>query len=326
MKAIYVTQNGGPEVLQLAERPELQVGDGQLLIDVRASGINFADLMARAGTYPAAPKPPMTPGMEVAGTVAAVGANVQGFAVGDRVMSMLAAGGGYAEQAVTDAHMAVKLPDDLDFAPATALLVQGLTAYFLLKEAPLAPGESVLVNAAAGGVGSLAVQIAKLMGAGTVVGTASTDEKRQMVQRLGADAAVNYTQKGWSDEVLRATNGRKIDVFLDATGELDGEGFQTLGEGGRWMIYGSQSGNVAPLAAERVLSMVGTCQVIRGYNLYSAMKDPAGLGAALQELIGWATSGKLVIESGDRFPLSQAKEAHEAIAARKTTGKVVLEP
>ena len=327
MKAITITQYGGPEVLQLTDSPDLQASDGQLLIDVGASGINFADLMARAGTYPAAPKPPMTPGMEVAGTVAAVGAKVQGFAVGDRVMSMLAAGGGgYAAQAVTDAHMAVKLPDTLDFAPATALLVQGLTAYFLLKEAPLAPGESVLVNAAAGGVGSLAVQIAKLMGAGTVVGTASTADKRQMVESLGADAAVDYTQKGWSDEVLRATNGRKIDVFLDATGELDGEGSQTLGESGRWMIYGSQSGNVAPLSVERVMSMIGTCQTLRGYNLYSSAKDPARLGAALQELIGWATSGKLVIESGDRFPLAQAKEAHEAIAARKTTGKVVLEP
>lgn len=327
MKAIYMTENGGPEVLKMAERPDLQAGDGQLLIDVRASGINFADLMARQGTYPAAPKPPMTPGLEVAGTVASLGANVQGFAVGDRVMSLLqTGGGGYAEQAVAEAQNAVKLPDGLDFAPATALLVQGLTAYFLLKEAPLAQGESVLVNAAAGGVGSLAVQIAKLMGAGTVIGTASTPEKRQMVEGLGADAAVDYTQSGWAEKVKAETNGRGVDVFLDATGELDGEGFETLAEGGRWMIYGAQSGNFGSLRGERAGLMLAKSLTLRGYTLYHTMTDAARIVAALQELIGWTTSGQLKIDSGHRFPLSQAAQAHEAIAARKTTGKVVLEP
>jgi NADPH2:quinone reductase len=327
MKAIYMTENGGPEVLKMAERPDLQADDGQLLIDVRASGINFADLMARQGTYRLAPKPPMTPGLEVAGTVANVGANVEGFAVGDRVMSLLqTGGGGYAEQAVVEAQTAVKLPDELDFAPATALLVQGLTAYFLLKTAPLAKGESVLVNAAAGGVGSLAVQIAKLMGAGTVIGTASTPEKRQMVEDLGADVAVDYTQSGWAEKVKAETNGRGVDVFLDATGELDGEGFETLAEGARWMIYGAQSGNFGSLRGERAGLMLAKSLTLRGYTLYHTMTDAARIVAALQELIGWTTSGQLKIDSGHRFPLSQAAQAHEAIAARKTTGKVVLEP
>lgn len=327
MKAIYMTENGGSEVLKMAERPDLQAGDGQLLIDVRASGINFADLMARQGTYAPAPKPPMTPGLEVAGTVANVGASVQGFVVGDRVMSLLpTGGGGYAEQAVVEAQNAVKLPDELDFAPATALLVQGLTAYFLLKEAPLAQGESVLVNAAAGGVGSLAVQIAKLMGAGTVIGTASTPEKRQMVEGLGADVAVDYTQSGWAEKVKAATNGRGVDVFLDATGELDGEGFETLAEGARWMIYGAQSGSFGSLPGERTGVMLFKSLTLRGYILYHSAQDVARLQAALQELIGWTTSGQLKIDSGHRFPLSQAAQAHEAIAARKTTGKVVLEP
>ena len=327
MKAIRMTEHGGPEVLRIAEQPDLQAGDGQLLIDVRASGINFADLMARQGIYAAAPKPPMTPGLEVAGTVANVGANVEGFAMGDRVMSLLqTGGGGYAEQAVVPAQTAVKLPDELDFAPATALLVQGLTAYFLLQDAPLGKGESVLVNAAAGGVGSLAVQIAKLMGAGTVIGTASTPEKRQMVEDLGADVAVDYTQSGWAEKVKAATNGRGVDVFLDATGELDGEGFETLAEGARWMIYGAQSGNFGSLRGERTGAMLARSLTLRGYILYRSAQDATLLQAALQQLMDWTTSGQLKIDSGHRFPLSQAAQAHEAIAARKTTGKVVLEP
>lgn len=267
----------------------------------------------------------MTPGLEVAGTVANMGANVQGFAVGDRVMSLLQTGG-YAEQAVVPAQTAVKLPDELDFAPATALLVQGLTAYFLLKEAPLAQGESVLINAAAGGVGSLAVQIAKLLGAGTVIGTASTAEKRQMVEGLGADVAVDYTQSGWAEKVKEATNEHGVDVFLDATGELDGEGFEALAEGARWMIYGAQSGNFGSLPGERAGTMLFQGLTLRGYNLRRTAQDATSLQAGLQELIGWTTSGQLKIDSGHRFPLAEAAQAHEAIAARKTTGKVVLEP
>lgn len=327
IKAIYITQNGGPEVLQIADRPDLEVGDGRLLIDVRASGVNFADLMARQGTYPAAPKPPMTPGLEVAGIVAGIGANATGFVVGDRVMSLLQTGsGGYAEQVVVPAQTAVKLPDDLDFAPATALLVQGLTAYFLLKTAPLSKGESVLVNAAAGGVGSLAVQIAKLMGAGTVIGTASTPQKRQTIEALGAGVATDYTQSGWAEKVKKATNGRGVDVFLDATGELDGEGFEALAEGGRWMIYGAQSGGFNPLPGERAGIMLFHSLTLRGYVLLRSMQDATSLQAALQELIGWTTGGQLKIESGHRFPLAEAARAHAAIESRKTTGKVVLEP
>lgn len=323
MKAIYIERNGGPEVLQLSERPDLQAGEGQLLLNVRASGINFADLLAREGTYPPAPKAPMTPGLEVAGTIAQVGANVQSFRVGDRVMALLSGGGGYAESALIDSHAAVKLPDELDFAPATALLVQGLTAYFLLQDAPMKKGDSVLVNAAAGGVGSLAVQIAKLLGAGTVVGTASSEAKRELVKSLGADAAVDYTRKGWAEDVKAATNGRGVDVFLDATGELDGEGFDALADGGRWVIYGAQSGEIKGLPGERAGAFLWRALTLKGFSLYSAGER---IPVALQQLISWTTSGQLKIESGDRFPLRQAKEAHEAIANRKTSGKVVLEP
>lgn len=326
MKAILVSEFGGPEVLRIVETPRPEPGVGEVLVQVKAAGINFADLMARAGTYPPGPKPPFTPGMEIAGVVEAVGAGVTNPVPGARVFAM-AQSGGYAEYAVIPAEHAVPLPEGIDFATATALLVQGLTAYFLLEDAPLRSGESVLVNAAAGGVGSLAVQIARLKGAGTVVGTASTDDKRRFVtDALGASAAVDYTKPGWAREIKNTTGGNGVDVFLDATGDLAGEGYDALAAGGRWLVYGSQSGKAADLAANRVNRFVGLGQSLTGYTLYRTMADSTKIAKALGELIGWVANGQLKVATGDRFPLTDAAKAHEAIASRKTTGKVVLEP
>ncbi|MBC8139879.1 MAG: zinc-binding dehydrogenase [Armatimonadetes bacterium] len=325
MKAIQVTQSGAPDVLQIIETPTPTPGAGEVLVKVAAAGINFADLMAREGKYPPAPKPPFVNGMEVAGVVESVGAGVESVKTGTRVFGMVNFGG-YAEYALLAANRSVPLPDGVDFATATALLVQGLTAYFLLEEARLAPGESVLVNAAAGGVGSLAVQIAKLKGAGVVVGTASTEDKRRMVTELGADAAVDYTQSGWSKSVLDATGGKGVDVFLDATGEVAGEGFDTLANGGRWMVYGAQSGNASDLTGERIFTMLFKSQSLTGYVLYRNTANPESVAKALTEMLGWVVSGKLKVETGSRFALADAAQAHIAIADRKTTGKVVLEP
>ena len=327
MKAIQVSEFGGPEVLKVVDLPHPIPGDGQVLVKVAAAGINFADLMSRAGTYPMGPKPPFVPGMEVAGTVETVGAGVAHLAPGARVFGFVPAFGGYAEYAVLPAERAIPLPDGIDFATATALLVQGLTAYFLLEVAPLRHGESVLVNAAAGGVGSLAVQIARLKGAGTVVGTASTDEKRRFVtEDLGATVAVDYTQPGWAQAVKDANGGRGIDVFLDATGDIAGEGFDALAEGGRYLFYGAQSGRMSDVPGSRFGMMLGRNQSIIGYSLYRSVADPEQTVRALRELMGWVLSGQLKVTVADRFPLADADRAHGAIAARKTTGKVVLEP
>lgn len=326
MKAIEVGQFGGADVLKLVEKPRPEPGAGEILIKVGAAGINFADLMARQGVYPPGPKPPFVPGLEAAGTVEAVGAGVSGIAPGARVFGLVQAGG-YAEYALLSAAQAVPLPDGVDFATATALLVQGLTAYFLVEEAPVRPGESVLVNAAAGGVGSLAVQIAKLKGAGVVVGTASTDEKRRFVtESLGATVAVDYTKAGWAAEVRAATGGKGVDIFLDATGEVAGEGYEALGDGGRWLFYGAQSGNASSLSGERILNMLFKSQSLIGYVLYRSVADGDRIASALRELIGWVLSGQLKVTTDDRFPLADAAKAHEAISSRKTTGKVVLEP
>lgn len=326
MKAIEVGQFGGTEVLQVVEKPRPDPGAGEVLVKVAAAGINFADIMARQGVYPPGPKPPFVPGMEVAGVVESVGAGVTGFVPGARVFGLVASGG-YAEYALLTAEQAIPLPDGIDFATATALLVQGLTAYFLVEEAPLRSGESILVNAAAGGVGSLAVQIARLKGAGIVIGTASTDDKRKFVtEQLGATVAVDYTKSGWAQEARNATGGKGVDVFLDATGEVAGEGYDALADGGRWLFYGAQSGNASSLSGERIVNMLFKSQSLIGYVLYRSAADSGRVPNALRELIGWVLSGQLKVITEDRFPLAEAAKAHEAIVSRKTTGKVVLEP
>lgn len=321
MKYIEVQQFGGPEVLQLREEATPTPGAGQLLIEVKAGGINFADLVARSGHYPPVPSAPFRSGFEVAGTVAAVGEGAGNFATGQRVMAMLR-GGGYASHAVVDAQMAVALPDNLDFAPATALLIQGLTAYFLLEAGQLKPGGTVLIPGAAGGVGSLAIQIAKLKGAGKVIGLASSS-KHDKVRAYGADEAFDYNQPGWAGQVRDATDGKGVDIYLDSQGDPGGEGARTLGQGAFWLVFGRQVESGGSLDAQTFMNLIWSGVTIRGYTLYEDMHQ---VGRALPELIGWASGGQLRIEANDRFALADAARAHEAIANRKTSGKVVLEP
>ncbi len=222
MQSIHVEKFGGPDVLQLVEEPNPAPQARQIVVEVKASGINFADIMARDGHYPGVPSAPFRPGFEVAGVVTAWGDGVTGFGGGERVMGLVS-GGGYASYAVLNASEAFALPDTLDFASATALLIQGLTAYFLLETGDLRPGGSVLIPGAAGGVGSLAVQIAKLKGAGKVIGLASP-AKHALVRSLGADAVIDYTQPGWSKQVVAETGGQGVDIFLDSAGRLGRRG------------------------------------------------------------------------------------------------------
>jgi NADPH2:quinone reductase len=328
MKFIQVDQFGGPEQLKLREEATPVPARGQLLVEVKASGINFADLTARSGHYATFSSAPFRPGFEVAGTVAGVGEGVSNFAIGQRVMAVMQGGGGYASHATVEANMAVPLPDNLDFAPATALLVQGLTAYFLLEAGQLKPGGTVLVPGAAGGVGSLAVQIAKLKGAGKVIGLASPS-KHAKVCAYGADDVFDYNRPGWSKQVLAATGGKGVDIYLDSQGELWGEGAHMLGKGAFWLMFGRQARGDSALdakfmgLAKTLTNLIFSGVTIRSYWLNS---DVHRIGEALPELIGWAASGKLCIEADNRFALEDAAKAHEAIAARQTSGKVVLEP
>lgn len=322
MQVIEVTKNGGPDVLAVVEKPTPNPGPDQVLIKVAASGVNFADLMARSGTYPPAPPPPFTPGFEVAGVIETLGDSVEGLHVGQRAVAMVPFAG-YAAYAVADKKQTSPLPDALGFPESTALLVQGLTAYGLLSHAvPTIAGKTVLVSAAAGGVGSLAVQLAKLLGAGVVIGLASTDEKRAKVKALGADFAIDYTQDGWADEVKKVTNGAGADVFLDASGDNANGGLKTLARGGHWIIYGAQNDDEVGLTGRGLTGLIFGAQTIRGYSLYEM--TPEEMADALQKLAAWAVEKRLEIIVTDQFPLSQAADAHRAIEARQTTGKVVL--
>ena len=321
MKAIRINETGGPEVMHLEEIETPAPKEGQALIKVAAAGINFADLAQRQGAYLTRTRTPMTMGVEFAGTVAALGPGVSTPAVGTRVAGV--GEGGYAEYAIAQASSLIPLPPDLDFVHAAAFPVQGLTAYQLLRaSARLEPGESVLVHAAAGGVGTLAVQLAKLMGAGTVVGTASNPDKLALVRRLGADAAINYTEADWVEQVKQATGGKGTDIILEMVGgSIAEQSLQCLAPFGRMVIFGAASGHIAQFTG---IQLMYKNQAIIGYWLTSQLQRTDLIAAAAMEVMQYLVSGKLEIVVGQTFPLADAEQAHRAIAERSTMGKVVL--
>jgi NADPH:quinone reductase len=321
MQAIRIHETGGPEVMHLEEVDAPTPGQGEVLIKIAAAGINYADLAQRQGAYLTRTRTPMTLGFEVAGTIAALGPGVSAPVVGTRVIAFV--NGGYAEYAVTGISTVIPIPDTLDFVHAAAFAVQGLTAYQTLRESGrLQVGESVLVQAAAGGVGTLAVQLARLMGAGKIIGTASNEQKLDLVRSLGADAAINYTQDDWVEQVQKATDGRGVDVVLEVVGgPIAEQCLQCLAPFGRMVVIGAASGQLAQFSPIQL--MYKNLSVV-GYWLTARMSHPDRIAAATIELMQYLAAGKLQIIVGQTFPLAQAAEAHRAIAARKTTGKVVL--
>jgi NADPH2:quinone reductase len=321
MKAIRINETGGPEVMHLEEIETPTPKEGEVLIKVSAAGINFADLAQCQGAYLTRTRTPMTMGFEFAGTVMALGPGVSTPAVGTRVVAF--GEGGYAEYAIAQAGTSIPIPPNLDFAHAAAFPVQGITAYQLLREsARIQAGESVLVHAAAGGVGTLAVQLAKLMGAGTVIGTASNTSKLELARRLGADVTLNYTEDDWGEQVKRATGGKGADIILEMVGgKVAEQSLQCLAPYGRMVIYGAACGQIAQFSG---VQLMYKNQAIIGYWLTSQMQRTDHIARAAMELIQYLIAGKLEIIVGQTFPLAEAAEAHRAIAERKTMGKVVL--
>jgi NADPH2:quinone reductase len=315
MKAVRIHEWGGADVLRVEEVEKPQPDAGEVLVKTALAGINYADIALRAGKYLMKPRLPFTPGFEVAGTIEAVGAGVEHLQVGQRVVASLQ-GGGYAEYAVADAGRVVPIPDNLEFGKATALLVQGLTALGLLKN--LRAGQTVLIHAAAGGVGSLLVQLAKHKGA-RVVGTASTAQKLDIVKNLGADVCVNYTEADWTERVLEATEGRGVDLLIEMVGgEIGSRNVELLAAGATMIVYGAASGEDFQISALGLLSKNLT---VRGYTLYS--ETPDTLAGFTRELMSHIEAGRLRVMVRE-FPLADVAAAHEAIEGRKTTGKVVL--
>lgn len=324
MKAILVHEPGGPEVLRLAEIEAPTPGPGEVLIAVEVAGVNYADTGVRRGMAfgPHEASFPITPGFEVAGTVAALGEGVEGPPEGTRVAAVLDSGG-YAGYAVAPEAMVVEVPEGVTLASATAaLLVQGITAYGVLHDAArLREGESVLVQAAAGGVGSLAVQLARLAGAGTIVGTAGSAEKREVVLSLGADRAVDYGREGWADEVLEATGGRGVDLVLESVGgDAGAAAFGSLAPLGRMVVFGAASGRPMPPPDPMQMNVKGlTLSAFGGPWL-----RPGRAEAARAEISVHLQNGDLRPVFGRSFPLAEAAEAHRAVEGRATSGKVVL--
>lgn len=315
MKAIRVHELGGADKLTLDEIEKPAPKEGEVLIKVAAAGVNYADTMMRSGNYLTKPPLPLTLGYEVAGTIEALGENAKDLRVGQRVLAT-AESGGYAEYATAKAATVLPIPDELGFGESTALLVQGLTALGLLNETR--SGQTILIHAAAGGVGTLLVQLAKYKGL-KVIGTASSEQKLQLVANLGADAAINYSESDWTDEVLQATDGKGVDWLIEMVGgAIVAQNLKVLAKHGTMWIYGAASGEDFQVS---VLSLMAKNHAIRGYWL---MNEPVENRIKFtKELLEHVKAGRLKI-SVTEFPLEQAREAHEAIEGRKTTGKVVL--
>lgn len=320
MKYVEVSEFGNEDQLRLLDGDAPTPEPGQLLLDVKAAGVNFADIMARRGSYPPVSSTPYRPGFEAVGTVKAVGPETPGFAVGDLVVALSPGGGAYASEVTVPATMTHKLPTGFDPGTAAGLFVQGMTAYFMLKAAALRSGETVLVSAAAGGVGSMAVQMAKLLGA-EVIGL-SSKSKHDEVNANGAFAAIDYRETGWSKDVLERTDGKGVDVYLDAGGNLGGEAFDALGRKSRWIVYGILNEATASFPHERQWEFIFKNVSLRRYTIDT---DFDKFGPALQKAIKWVQDGELRVDVRT-FPLSRVQDAHKAIAARQTHGKVVLLP
>lgn len=320
MHAVRIHEHGGPEVLRYEEVPTPTPGEGQALVRLVACGVNFIDIYQRKGLYKI--DLPATLGQEGAGVVEAVGPGVAEVKPGDRVAYSNVLGS-YAEYALVPAGRLVPIPDGVTYQQAAAAMLQGMTAHYLVTSTyPLKPGDVCLVHAAAGGVGLLLVQIAKRRGA-VVIGTVSTEEKAKLAREAGADHVILYTRQDFEQEVLRITEGRKLQVVYDSVGKDTFEkSLNCLALRGMLVLYGQSSGPVPPFDPQ-VLAQKGSLFLTRPvlWN-YTATRDELLWRAG--EVLGWVRSGELKLRIGRALPLSQAADAHRALEGRETTGKVLL--
>ena len=313
MKAVQFSAHGEADVLAFVDLPTPTPQAGEVVIKVAAAGVNYADVLQRKGTYPMPVTLPFVAGYEVAGTVEAVGEGVSSPAVGQRVMAMVPSGG-YAEYALAPAAQVIPLPDALGNAEATALLVQGLTAVGLLNTGQY---DSVLVLAAAGGVGSVLVQVAKNRGQ-QVIAAVGSNVKKAAALASGANVAVSYADADWVQQVRDATSGQGVTASFDAVGGAVGAAaLQALGAGGTGVVYGAASGEPTLLAAQQ---LIGLGQAVRGYTLFSEVPRFAEYAS---ELIGYLQAGKMQL-SVQTYPIAEVQAAHRDLESRRTQGKVVL--
>jgi len=323
VKAVRVHATGGPEALQLDELPTPTPRPGEVLIRLEAAGVNFIDIYQRSGAYKMAT--PFTPGQEGAGTVAALGPGVSGFAVGDRVASYCGTLGAYAEYAVAPVDTVVSIPAGVTTVQAAAVMLQGMTAHYLTSSAyPLQPGDTCLVHAAAGGTGLLVCQIAKRRGA-RVIGTVSTADKETRARTAGADEVIRYTETDFAAEVTRLTGGKGVQVVYDSVGQSTfSAGLGVLATRGMMVLFGQSSGRVEPLDPQ-LLNQRGSLFLTRP-TLAHYVASRAELERRSGDVFRWVQDGTLSVRIDTEYPLARAAEAHIALASRRTTGKVLLIP
>ena len=322
MKAIQINRTGGPEVLELTDLPTPEPKPNEATVKIHASGVNFIDLYNREGRYKV--QLPFVLGQEASGVVSAVGSDVMGISVGDRV-AYTALLGSYAEYAVVAADRLVKIPAGVDDRQAAAAMLQGMTAHYLAYDTyPLKKGERALIHAAAGGVGLLLVQMAHQIGA-RVIATVSTEEKASLAREAGADDIILYTQNDFETETRRLAGGKGLDVVYDSVGKTTFEkGLNLLRPRGMMVLYGGSSGAVTPIDPI-VLTQKGSLFLTRpslGHYIATAQELQRRAGSVFAMI----SSGQLKLRIEHIYPLAEAQQAHRDLEARKTTGKLLLIP
>jgi NADPH:quinone reductase len=321
MRAVQITAFGGPEVLELSDVALPEPADDEVLVRVSRAGMNFADTHTRENSYLADQRLPLIPGAEVAGTVER---DADGLKAGQRVVALLGSGG-YAEYASASLQTTFPIPDGVEDGVALALVLQGLTAWHLYRtSARLAAGDSVVVHAAAGGVGTLAVQLARPMGAGRVIATASSEEKRALALELGADVAVDVTREDLADALRQANGGDGVDaVFEMAGGSVFDASFDALAPFGRLVVYGMASREQRSVSNAKLMR---TSRAVVGFWLAHCLGRRSMVEEPLADLFARAARGDLRAVVGATYPLSEVRRAHEDLQGRRTSGKLLLDP
>lgn len=324
MKVVQLKEFGGPEVLQVLDLEKPVPTGHEVLIEIKAIGVNYADTARREGQYVIKTPLPFIPGAEIAGVVVEVGDQVTKIKPGTRIVTLIQSGG-YAEFALADERSVIPLPEQLDYHTAVALPLQGLSAYHILKTmGRLEKGESVLVHAAAGGVGTIAVQLAKLFGAGKIIATASSEEKLALAHEMGADVLINYSESDWEQQVLAATGGKGVNLALEMVGgDVFNKTIKCLATFGRLVIFGAASGEQSRFYPS---SLMARNQSVIGFFLPQIMRKPELMQPSLVELFTYLGEGKLKLTIGGVFPLEEAAKVHTLLQSRKTQGKLVLVP
>ena len=324
MKAIVISEFGGPEVLKNVNVDTPSINTNQVLIRVEATSVNFADIQTRQGKYHAAGKPPIIPGLDAAGIIETVGSDVQSLKVGQRVIAFPKTGS-YAEYIVADENLTFVLPNNVDFQTAAASPVVTFTAYKLLADVGrVQPGETVLIHAAAGGIGTTAIQLAKILGAGCVIGTVGSESKVSAAIEAGADHVICYEKDNFVPKVNELTNGQGADVILDSiSGKVTEKSLDCLAMYGRLVNFGNASGDYGQFITK---DLHASCRAVLGFSLGTTRNNrPELLREPAERVMSYLAEGLLDIKIGKRFKMEEVAEAHRWVESRQSTGKVLLE-